>query len=202
MSKDAMLPCFVCGAELQNSFGDVDNQPSQGTEFRTYGHYGSTFWDSFNGEELIINICDPCLRSRTAGRYDGLPWMARQRRWRRVVIDDTRGKFVSKTVVGREWLDREMVPYFDGPEDEDDVVSIEPEEIGVLTGFKIEWVENWHDIKTSILENEAEVEDIIKGVVAVCTKCGHVSHNSLGWCPNIASDNECSCTGDADVRQS
>ncbi|AEL21689.1 hypothetical protein LILAC_91 [Mycobacterium phage Lilac] len=67
MGKRAMLPCFACGKVLENSFENVENQPSEGTEFRTYGHYGSTFWDSFDGTELVLNICDACLRER-AGR--------------------------------------------------------------------------------------------------------------------------------------
>ena len=57
-----VLPCFKCGAALANVLDGSDNQPSEGTEFRTEGHYGSTFWDSFDGEELVLNVCDPCLR--------------------------------------------------------------------------------------------------------------------------------------------
>lgn len=61
MSKIALLPCFKCGVELENVFPDITtNQPSEGTEFRTYGMYGSTFWDSFDGEELVLNVCDSC----------------------------------------------------------------------------------------------------------------------------------------------
>jgi hypothetical protein len=47
---------------MENVCVEADNQPYQGTEFRTEGHYGSTFWDSFDGEELVLNICDKCLR--------------------------------------------------------------------------------------------------------------------------------------------
>lgn len=61
--SDAMVPCFKCGMTLLNVFPDADNQPSSGTEFSTYGHYGSTFWDSFDGLELVLNICDACLRT-------------------------------------------------------------------------------------------------------------------------------------------
>ncbi|SKD94093.1 Uncharacterised protein [Mycobacteroides abscessus subsp. massiliense] len=58
---DALLPCFKCGKTLLTVLNEV-NQPLEGTEFRTYGHYGSTFWDSFDGTELLLNICDVCLR--------------------------------------------------------------------------------------------------------------------------------------------
>lgn len=62
MSENALLPCFSCGRTLSSAIPGEDNQPSEGTEFRTYGHYGSTFWDSFDGAALVLNVCDPCLR--------------------------------------------------------------------------------------------------------------------------------------------
>jgi hypothetical protein len=65
MGDSALLPCFVCGDVLTNAVPDVENQPHGGTEFRTYGCYGSTFWDSFDNQELVLNICDGCLRERT-----------------------------------------------------------------------------------------------------------------------------------------
>lgn len=66
------LPCFACGSLLENVSSHSENQPYAGTEFRTQGHYGSTFWDSFDGEDLVLNICDPCLcahRDRLARQY-------------------------------------------------------------------------------------------------------------------------------------
>jgi hypothetical protein len=27
-----------------------------------------------------------------------------------------------------------------------------------------------------------------------CPKCGHQAHDTLGFCPNMASDNDCNCT--------
>lgn len=59
--KDSIVPCFKCGKVLRNVFLHSDNQPDGGTEFRTLGHYGSTFWDSFDDTELILNVCDECL---------------------------------------------------------------------------------------------------------------------------------------------
>jgi len=77
MSKLA-LPCIKCGKPLRNCDEDIDNQPSGGTEFTTYGHYGSTIHDEVmflyegaekeNLLELVVNICDTCiLRAIDAG---------------------------------------------------------------------------------------------------------------------------------------
>jgi hypothetical protein len=66
MERLPTLPCFKCGKDLKNVFPTSENQPDGGTEFRTLGHYGSTFWDSFDGEELILNVCDDCLRVHSA----------------------------------------------------------------------------------------------------------------------------------------
>lgn len=61
MSKLA-LPCIVCEKPLVNIDEDVDNQPYCGTEFTTYGHYGSTIHDEMPGEMLlVVNICDTCI---------------------------------------------------------------------------------------------------------------------------------------------
>lgn len=114
MSKDAMLPCFKCGKTLPNVDHDQQNQPYGGTEFRTYGHYGSTFWDSFDGEELILNVCDDCLREHAAR-------LAQHKRYRPVTTSH-------RLLVGKHWVDRPMVPYT-GNADDGEVV-VEPEEIG------------------------------------------------------------------------
>jgi hypothetical protein len=114
MSREAMLPCFKCGKALFNVCADEENQPSEGTEFRTYGHYGSTFWDSFDGEELVLNICDYCLREHAER-------VAQHKRFRPVVVPDM-------GMVGKHWVERPMVPYT-GNIDVGDM-KIEPEEIG------------------------------------------------------------------------
>lgn len=148
MSDNAMLPCFKCGKELRNAFRQQDNQPSEGTEFRTYGHYGSTFWDSFNGEEIVINICDDCLKANTTA-------IARHKRFRVIMVEWPpldESKILPVSVVGRQWVDREIVPWFDGPEDEDEV-HIEPEEVGSLQGYsKVEWNSNVEETKRLVLE--------------------------------------------------
>ena len=124
MSKDAMLPCFKCGKVLPNVDAGEDNQPYGGTEFRTYGHYGSTFWDSFDGEELVLNICDDCLREHTDR-------LAQHKRYRPVTT-------TRRLLVGKHWVDRPMVPY-SGNKDDGEVV-IEPEEIGTKLP-NVEWAE-------------------------------------------------------------
>ena len=163
MSKDAKLPCIVCGTVLRNVLDDADNQPSEGTEFRTFGHYGSTFWDSFSGEEIVINVCDACLQKVAVTR------IARQKRFR-VIMGDL-------AIVGRQWVQREMVPWFDGEED-DDPIRIEVHEIGTLTGYaNVEWADNWRAIKAD-LAAELRAEDGDDGgckhvrFVAECTDCG------------------------------
>jgi hypothetical protein len=134
MSREAMLPCFTCGKTMINAFPSQDNQPEDGTEFRTYGHYGSTFWDSFDGEELVLNICDDCLRARTER-------LAQHKRYRPVIA-------AFAGVVGRQWVDRPMVPYTGNPDDGD--VKIEPEEIGELP--QVEWCGNLEDVKKWAIE--------------------------------------------------
>jgi hypothetical protein len=135
MSIEAMLPCLICGKVLRNWMPECVNQPYDGTEFRTYGAYGSTFWDDFDGEELVLTICDDCLRERTSR-------LARHQRYRTVVCEGYH--------IGRESLDREMVPYFDGLRD-DEKITVEIEEVGTKMG-RIEWVEHWAEIKKYLRE--------------------------------------------------
>jgi hypothetical protein len=65
-------------------------------------------------------VCDDCLRART-GR------IARHKRFKRI--------HVSNFQVGREWVEREMVPYFDGPEDRDSV-DLSVDELAEFEGQK------------------------------------------------------------------
>lgn len=64
-----ILPCIICGTELEPAFRDLDhNQPHGGTTFTTRGHYGSTVFDpplSMGSDRFLeLNICDPCLLER------------------------------------------------------------------------------------------------------------------------------------------
>ena len=130
MSTEAYLPCFVCGRRLRNAFDHCDNQPQEGTEFRTYGHYGSTFWDSFDGEELVLNVCDPCLSA-------GVSRLAQHKRYRPV-------NFHRLGVVGRYWVDRPMVAYTGNPDDGDLVVELE--ELGSDMP-NVEWASDIDELK-------------------------------------------------------
>lgn len=78
--SEAIVPCFKCGTALKNALDGEANQPDGGTEFYTYGHYGSTFWDSPVGEELVLNVCDNCLNDHTER-------LAIRKASRRVVVD-------------------------------------------------------------------------------------------------------------------
>jgi hypothetical protein len=125
MSEQAMLPCFKCGKTLRNVCpDDTDNQPYEGTVFRTAGHYGSTFWDSIDGdEEIVINICDPCLRSHTTK-------IAQQKRYLPVRCEGMTG-------FGRQWVDRPLVPYSGHPDTSE--AHVFTEELGTpIPG--VEWV--------------------------------------------------------------
>jgi len=64
------LPCIKCNKPLINVDEGEDNQPYVGTEFTTYGHYGSTIHDELgdNPLKLVVNLCDTCiLRAIEAG---------------------------------------------------------------------------------------------------------------------------------------
>lgn len=57
------FPCIICHKVLENVLDDLkDNQPYNALEFVTRGHYGSTYFDPMNGDKLIVNICDDCVK--------------------------------------------------------------------------------------------------------------------------------------------
>lgn len=67
---ETLVPCLVCGVELNNFSSDKNsNHPENGTEFISHGHYGSIY-DPTDGADyhaskevktLHINICNDCL---------------------------------------------------------------------------------------------------------------------------------------------
>lgn len=135
MARNAMLPCFTCGTTLTNIDAGEQNQPYEGTEFRTYGHYGSTMWDSFDGEELVLNICDVCLRRN-------LDRLAQHKRYLPVRCSGMTG-------FGRQWVDRPMVPY-SGHADHTHA-HVSPEELGAAMSG-VEWVEDIGERRQALLD--------------------------------------------------
>ena len=65
------LPCIVCDKALYEAFeGCSFNQPLDGVEFTSPGHYGSTHWDPMDEHvELAINVCDECLKAKRESTY-------------------------------------------------------------------------------------------------------------------------------------
>ena len=63
---EAALTCIICGEFLQPAFAKAAGmnwlpQPSRGTWFTSHGQYGSTVFDDFHGNYLLITICDKCM---------------------------------------------------------------------------------------------------------------------------------------------
>lgn len=144
MSQDAYLPCLVCGATLRNVYDGADNQPSEGTEFRTYGHYGSTFWDSLNGEQLVLNVCDACLKMHKDR-------LGQQKRY--VPLTHP---YVGP--VGKLWVDRPLVAYTGNPDDTE--YGVEWERMGTDIYDTVDTRAEWHDdiesIKAYVQKKEEE----------------------------------------------
>lgn len=64
--------CVVCKTQLEEVTESKGFYPYNGLEFITYGHYGSTAFDSFNGTKLHLVICDKCVREAiVAGMVKG-----------------------------------------------------------------------------------------------------------------------------------
>jgi len=70
VDKDNPVPCIICGKELSHAFGrfhdepEITNQPNDGVACVSYGNYGSTVFDSFDGQRIEFAICDICLVER------------------------------------------------------------------------------------------------------------------------------------------
>lgn len=133
MGLKALLPCLVCARELDNVFANADNQPHGGTVFRTEGHYGSTFWDSFDGEELVITVCDDCLRAR-ADR------LGQQKVHLPVECEGLTG-------FGRQHVDRPLVAYTGHPDGSR--AHLLPEELGTdIPG--VEWSPHIEELREGL----------------------------------------------------
>lgn len=60
--EKCLISCFKCNKDLEN-FDKDGNHPLDGVEFSSRGHYGSSIWDPMDGSQLIINICDQCVKT-------------------------------------------------------------------------------------------------------------------------------------------
>lgn len=60
------MDCIVCKKPLPNVVEMVDNQPAGGTEFMTWGHYGSVVTDLMGQAAHVVNVCDDCLLAALA----------------------------------------------------------------------------------------------------------------------------------------
>lgn len=59
------MPCIVCDRQLVNAVHGARNQPSEGVNFHTHGHYGSGVFDPMISTEAIeVNVCDQCLLAK------------------------------------------------------------------------------------------------------------------------------------------
>lgn len=117
---DTTMPCLACGKRLQRVFNPSADQPSDGVMCETAGNYGSTVFDSFNGERLLFLICDQCLE--TAGRKGNVRIF---RHHRKILL--CAGP-VNRLVVGFEEVHEPTRPWF--PDDEEEpgeeiIVSVE-----------------------------------------------------------------------------
>ena len=133
--SEAMLPCIVCGKRLPSVIEGSDNQPYGGTEFTTYGHYGSTFWDNFCGEQLVLTVCDDCLRERSDR-------LGQQKRFQPVRCAGMQG-------FGQRWVDRPMVAYSGNTDDSE--IHLGPEELGTDIP-NVEWVPDIQERRAALLE--------------------------------------------------
>lgn len=57
------MDCIVCKKHLENVWRESGaNQPMDGSEFVTYGQYGSAVTDTMDGIAHCVNVCDECLK--------------------------------------------------------------------------------------------------------------------------------------------
>ena len=63
---DKPLPNLMEGQAPSKKRGGTGNQPSGGSEFIAYGHYGSRITDTMGNTYHIINVCDDCLEAAKA----------------------------------------------------------------------------------------------------------------------------------------
>ncbi len=121
------FPCLICGKRLERANETYEQQPNDGIMCETAGNYGSTVFDSQDGERLAFNICDECMvKAGAQGR------VMTYRKYRPVLV--------SKVVVGREMLkNRPYIPWNADLEPDTEPVHLEPDELdGLPASFQFE----------------------------------------------------------------
>lgn len=94
LPKD-LQPCLLCGAVGEPAYNgtqrnhplEYENQPYKATVFYTSGHYGSTFFDSFTGCQLVLTVCDECLR-KNEDRLHYIASVGPGHKWKKVTKEE------------------------------------------------------------------------------------------------------------------
>lgn len=142
--SETEVPCLACGKVLQQALSEKSPmQPDEGIYCETPGSYGSTVWDSLDGEYLVFLICDECMiRAGEQGR------VMTYRKWRPVLSD---AGFSVPSVVGREWLrNRGLVRWHHGLPADDEPLYLAPDELeNIPVARPARGVELFHPVKSS-----------------------------------------------------
>ena len=84
---DALMPCFRCGKRLKD-WSAGNNQPFDALEFTTRGHYPSSLFDPGDASELVVNLCDDCVRAGAVeGRVFRCIWPSPRQRGDRPIFE-------------------------------------------------------------------------------------------------------------------
>lgn len=141
------LPCIVCRKRLLEVQADfTENQAEDGNRFVSRGQYGSTVFDPMDGSHVEVNICDDCL-VKAGERGDVLSG----KNYREVhCYPDDNHK--APMVVGKEYLDRPLVPWTKGLAgyDDDDVLEVDIDDIGTDMGRTVQWMPSWRSAQQSL----------------------------------------------------
>ena len=118
---DTLVSCLVCGLPLSRVMEDAEMQPNDGVYCETAGNYGSTVWDSQDGERLAFLICDPCLVEKgKQGR------IVTYRKYRPICVPYGT---VGNMVVGTERLQRPFVTWTEDTERDMEPLVLDVEEL-------------------------------------------------------------------------
>jgi len=90
-------------------------------------------WDSFDGEDLVLTVCDDCLLAHTKR-------LGQQKRYLPVRTHS------SMSGLGRYWVDRPSVAHSGCPDTGE--LLVDEDELGALAG--VEWVPDIAERKTAL----------------------------------------------------